>query len=105
LSTRFPEHATRLSHIDYNSNVRALLFFFFIFFSPLLLQIPGAICQERELESFYSWQTCYYTWRDSSTRFMDYNSNVQALVLVLVLLSIAGTSRSNLSGKGSTIIL
>jgi hypothetical protein len=68
-----------------------------------LLQIPGAICQERELESFYSWQTCYYTWRDSSIRFIDYNSNVQALVLVL--LSIAGTSRSNLSGKGSTIIL
>ncbi len=101
LSTRFPEHATRLSHIDYNSNVQALLLFFFIFFSPLLLQIPGAICRERELESFYSWQTCYYRWRDSSIRSIDYNSNVQALVL----LSIAGTSRSNLSGKGSTIIL
>ncbi len=28
LSTRFPEHATRLSHIDYNSNVQALLLFF-----------------------------------------------------------------------------
>ncbi len=28
LSTRFSEHATRLSHIDYNSNVQALLLFF-----------------------------------------------------------------------------
>jgi hypothetical protein len=35
LSTRFPEHATRLSHIDYNSNVQALLLFFSSSSSPL----------------------------------------------------------------------